>query len=261
MSLWLQLLLFGIPGILLYCGFYYWTPKLMSKGVPLIFSFWFFLWMPVILLLPLSIFLYWLDGGIMSISAFKERFHLIPIEGNDWFWVFGAVIFTIIFDQLLEPVGKYFARLRFFAPPSYLPAPFNPLKKFSVPPNKFFDVSLRKNWILLVLFVPIHIVAMFSEELMWRGYILPSQIDIFGAYAWIINGLLWAWVIHACLKWHFIGMLPGMLIAPWIAQHTDSTWASFAAHAIGNAPLWIILFIGILKSPLDKENNSVETSV
>ncbi|KGE17607.1 hypothetical protein [Paenibacillus wynnii] len=137
--------------------------------------------------------------------------------------IFGAVILTILFDQLLEPVGKFFARLRFFSPPSYLPAPF-----------KFFDVSLSKNWRLFILFVPIHILAMFSEELMWRGYILPLQINTFGDY-----------------------VIPGMLIAPWIAQHTGSTWASFAAHAI---PLWIILLLGILNSPLDEDNSSAETS-
>jgi len=259
MSLWGQLLLFGIPGILLYCGFYYWTPKLVSKGVPLIFSFWFFLWMPVIILLPLSILLYWIDGGIMSMQEFNARFHLVSFQGSDWFWVIGAVVVTIICDQLLEPVGKYFARIRFFSPPTYLPAPFNPLKKFSIPPTTFFNVSLRGNWILLGLFIPMHILAMFSEELMWRGYILPLQESTFGDYAWIINGLLWAWVIHACLKWHLIGMIPGMLITPWIAQHTGSTWASFAVHAIGNSPLWIILLVGILKGQVDKNNNIVET--
>lgn len=260
MSLWVQLLLFGIMDTLLYCGFYYWTPKLMSKGIPLIFSFWFFLWMPVIILLPLSVFFYWLDGGTMSIPVFKERFNLTPPIRSDWLLIFGAVILTILFDQLLEPVGKYFARKRFFSPPNYLPAPFNPLKKFSVPPKTFFDVPLRKNWRLLVLFVPIHILAMFCEELMWRGYILPLQINTFGTYAWVINGMLWAWVIHACLKWHFVGMIPGMLITPWIAQHTGSTWASFAAHTIGNSPLWIILLLGIMNSSLDKEINSAESS-
>lgn len=258
MSLLAQLLLFGIPGLLLYCGFYYWTPKLVSKGVSLIFSFWFFLWMPVFILLPLALFLYWLDGGTLSLPAIQERFRLLPFESRDWLWVLGSVLLTIVLDQLLEPIGKYFARLRFFSPPGYLPAPFNPLKKFTVPPSRFFGVSLKGNWKLLALFVPLHLLAMFCEEMMWRGYILPLQIDTYGSYAWLINGLLWAWVVHACLKWHFIGMVPGMLIAPWIAQHTGSTWASFAAHAIGNSPLWIILVAGILKSPPSKGHNVQE---
>ena len=43
-------------------------------------------------------------------------------------------------------------------------------------------------------------------------------------------------------------MIPSMLVAPLIAQYTQSTWASFAVHAIGNAPLWIILLIGIIKT-------------
>ncbi|MCM3293134.1 CPBP family intramembrane metalloprotease [Paenibacillus sp. MER 180] len=252
MSLWGQILLCGVVGALVYCGLYVWTPKLVNRGVSLLFSFWFFLWSPVLLLIPLSILLYWIDGGVLSLASFVERFRLTPINSQDWLWVIGAVVFTILFDQLLEPVGKYFARKRLFAPPPYLPAPFNPLKKFSIPPTEFFHTPLRRNGKLLAWFIPLHLIAMFSEELMWRGYMLPLQIELFGSYAWVVNGLLWAWLIHACLKWHFIGMLPGMLIAPWIAQYTGSTWASFAAHAIGNAPLWVLLWIGVMHTPTTK---------
>jgi membrane protease YdiL (CAAX protease family) len=248
MSIWTQLILFGIPGFFLYYGIYYGTPALIKRGIPLIYSFWFCLWMPVLILLPLSLILYWWDGGALSIEAIRERFRLNPIESSDWLWVFGAVILTIILDQALEPIGKFFARYRMFSPPSYLPAPFNPLKKMSFPPEEFFGVPLKGNWGLLAIFVPLHLLAMISEEFMWRGYILPLQEIMFGQWAWLVNGLLWAWIVHAALKWHFVGMIPSMLIAPWIAQYTESTWASFAAHAIGNSPLWFLLLYGILKA-------------
>jgi membrane protease YdiL (CAAX protease family) len=47
-------------------------------------------------------------------------------------------------------------------------------------------------------------------------------------------------------------MLPSMLIAPWIAQFTGSTWASFATHSIGNSLLWLLLILGIIKKPSKK---------
>jgi membrane protease YdiL (CAAX protease family) len=121
------------------------------------------------------------------------------------------------------------------------------LKKFTFPPKEFFAVELCGNWRLLLIFIPLHILAMFSEEIMWRGYILPLQEISFGNWAWVVNGILWAWIVHAALKWHFVGMLPSMLIAPYIAQQTGSTWASFAVHALGNSPLWILLLIGVIQ--------------
>ena len=249
MSIINQVMLYGIPGLIIYYGVFYGTPKLVNKGISLIYAFWFWLWAPVILLFPLSlVFFHYLEGGIFTIEAIIERFRLQPITKGDWMWIGFGVIFTIIFDQILEPIGKFLAKVKVLSPPEYLPAPFNPLVKFNLPPKDFFGVPLKGNWKLFIVFVPLHLIAMFSEEMMWRGYLLPLQENMFGNIAWIINGILWAWLLHIALKWHFIGMLPSMLIAPFIAQYTESTWASFAVHAIGNSPLWIILLIGIINS-------------
>jgi len=126
-----------------------------------------------------------------------------------------------------------------------------------LPPSEFFGVTLYGNWKMITIFIPLHLFAMFSEEIMWRGFFLPIQQEIFGNWAWIVNGLLWAWVVHACLKWHFINMLPSMLIAPWIAQCTSSTWASFATHAIGNSLLWILLLAGVIKKAKPQNINII----
>src|SRR5699024_12541374 len=77
-------------------------------------------------------------------------------------------------------------------------------------------------------------------------YLLPMQEIMFGNMAWVLNGLLWAWVLHIALKWHVIGMIPSMLAAQFIAHYTQSTWASFAVQAIGTVPLWFILIIGLI---------------
>lgn len=259
MSILLQILLFGVPGLLVYYGTFYGTPKLVKKGVPLVYAFWSWLWLPVLLLLPLSIMLFVVfEGGSLRIDMIVERFRLIPLTKGDWLWVGVAILATIVLDQLLEPIGKFLARIKGLAPPAYLPAPFHPLKRFSIPPKEFFGVPLKGNWKLLMVFIPLHILAMFSEEMMWRGFLLPIQETMFGEFAWVVNGLLWAWLLHMALKWHFVGMLPSMLIAPFIAQYTGSTWASFAVHAIGNSPLWIILLIGVIGSSGDK--NKAENS-
>ncbi|MEB2282117.1 CPBP family intramembrane metalloprotease [Lysinibacillus xylanilyticus] len=80
---------------------------------------------------------------------------------------------------------------------------------------------------MITIFIPLHLFAMLSEELMWRGFFLPIQQDIFGNWAWVVNGLLWAWGYSCLSEVAFYHMLPSMLIASWITQFTHSTWASF----------------------------------
>jgi len=249
MSLWTHVFIFAATGFLIYLGIFYGVPKLINKGIPSLYAFFGFLWTPVMLLFPLALCLFvFFEGGEITLDSIAERFRFNPIQGKDWLWVIAAVLVTVISDQLLEPVGKYFAKKKALAPPTYLPAPFNPLKKMSIPPREFFGVKLRGNWKLLLVFIPLHLLAMFTEEFMWRGYLLPLQESFFGGWAWVFNGLLWAWAVHAVLKWHFIGMVPGMLMAPLIAQYTQSTWASFIVHAVPNSMLWILLLLGVLGS-------------
>lgn len=245
-SIWFTLILFGIPGLVLYYGTFYGAPLLISKGVPQIISIMSFTWVTTILLIPLSLILYKHEGNEMSLRAFKNRFRLNPIPGKLWFLVIGALIVCLISDLSLDGIGRWLGRIHFFAPPDYLPVPFNPFLEINLPFKEFLGVQLKGNWGILFVFVPLHITAMLGEELMWRGYILPRQEVKFGKWAWLINGLFWAYILHACLKWQFIGMLPSMLLTPWIAQKCRSTWASAFVHILGNSPIWILILLGIL---------------
>ena len=56
------------------------------------------------------------------------------------------LVTTPLADQLLEPIGNHLARLKALAPPTYLPAPFNPLQKMAMSPRAFFGVALPGNW-------------------------------------------------------------------------------------------------------------------
>lgn len=263
MSIWLQLLIFGVTGFLIYLGVYFIVPKRIKRGKSSLVSFFGSLWLPVFLLTPLALLLYGtLEGGSLTLEQISTRFRFTAITGADWFWVIGGIVVTVVADQLLEPMGKKFAKVKALAPPDYLPAPFNPLDPLTLPLKRFFDVDLAGNWKLLLIFIPLHLVAMVSEEVMWRGFLLPIQENMFGGFAWVINGLLWAWLVHAILKWHFIGMLPGMLAAPLVAQMTQSTWSAVIVHVLPNAILWIILIWGVLnKPPKSSQDPNLSTSL
>ena len=239
-------LTFLLTGVVIYLGIYIVTPKLIKKGIPKVYAFWLSLWLPIFLLTPIALIHYrFIEQGGFTWDSIQDRFLLNPVEGINYLWIVLAIIGTIVLEELLQPISRYFAKKQLLAPPDYLPAPFNPLKKFTFPPETFFDVKLQGNYKLLMVFIPLHLLAMVSEEIMWRGYILPMQIEIFGSLAWVVNGLMWAYLVHLCLKWHFVAMLPGMLVVPFIAQMMNSTIAAFYVHAIPNMLLWIILWIGI----------------
>jgi hypothetical protein len=124
MSLWSHIAIFCVTGLLIYLGIFFGAPRLMDKGMPPLQAFFGFLWAPVMLLFPLALYLFVsVEGGVISYDSIVERFRFNPIQGKDWLWVVAAVLVTVISDQLLEPVGKYFAKKKAFAPPAYLPAP------------------------------------------------------------------------------------------------------------------------------------------
>ncbi len=243
----LHLIIFAVTGGLIYLSIYWGVPQLTERRVPSIYAFFGLLWAPILLLPPLALALFVrLEGGTLSPEAVATRFRLTPITDSGWIWVGMAVLVTVISEPAFEGLGRRLARIPLLAPPPHLPAPFNPLCRMEIPPRQFFGMTLKGNWRLLVAFIPMHLVAMFAEEMMWRGYMLPLQETMFGPWAWVINGVLWAWVVHAFLKWHLVGMLPGMLAAPLVAQVTGSTWASLIAHAVPNSLLWLLLLLGVL---------------
>lgn len=163
----------------------------------------------------------------------------------------GGVLLVLFFDFVVGealPVSKWLATVPGFSPPDHFPVLFHPFKEIQLPLETFLGVPLKGNWLFLSLTVVLHVYMMVSEEFLWRGYLLPRQQAAYGKYAWLVNGLLWAYLLHACLKWHFISFLPGMLITPWAAQKTQNTWVSCCLHIIPNSVLWFLLLHGVLQS-------------
>ena len=246
MPLWLSFILFGVPGAFIYWGMYNGVPLLVQNGIPLVVSF-ALLSLPGIGLLVASLVAYRLDGYSWNWAEFKDRFRLHAIKGKDWLWIIGIFLICTISDESLQVIGKWLATIPLFAPPDYLPPLFNPLKEVHLPLTEFLGASIKGNWGILALWIPLNLFSMIGEEFMWRGYILPRQELAHGKWAWVVNGLMWAFLIHACMKWHYIGMLPSMLLTPWLAQRMKNTSASAIVHIGGNAILfWMFLLIGVL---------------
>ena len=113
-SLWESVLLFGIPGLALYLGLYYGIPIFHRMGLPEIFLFPFFLWVPLISLLPVSLILFKREKRLQADLNLKRRFRLKKLTKKDWLWVIGGIIFVAIFDfVLMEPISIWMAAISF----------------------------------------------------------------------------------------------------------------------------------------------------
>ena len=128
-----------------------------------------------------------------------------------------------------------------FEPPRHLPAFIDPPVELDLVPTEFLGAPLRGNWWILLWWVALLFLSNLGEELVWRGYILPRQELSLGKGAWVVNGLEWNFLVHAVLKWQYLGMLPSMLPIPWLAQRTKNTWASFVVHCGGNLLIVVLL--------------------
>ena len=250
MPLWLSLIFFGIPGFIIYMLVYYGVPYLLNIGMPLVYAMPLLLTLPGILLIPVSLILYSVDNKKYHYNSFKERFRLYKIKGKEWLLVLLVFVLCLAADELLQPVGKWLAGIQFFSPPGYIDkvsAPLNPFKEFSFPITEFMGTTIKGNWLILLVWIPLNLMSMIGEELLWRGYILPRQEKRHKKYAFIINSLLWEFFIHACMKWNYIGMIPSMVLTPWIAQKLQNTTASMFVHIVGNILLFFLfILIGVL---------------
>ncbi len=243
--LWESILLFGIPGMVLYFTIEYGVPYIDQKGVPLIFSFTLALYGPLGLLIPASIIAYKLEGNEMSWSAFKKRFRLKAIQGKAWLWIIGIYIVVQIFEQMLSFTGKILASVPFFSPPKILPDFMNPTKEIIFPPIEFMGMPLEGNWWIALLFAVCLFFNMFGEEFWWRGYILPRQEIRHGKWTWLIHGVLWN-LFHVFWKWNLIALILPALSVSFVAYKLKNTTPGIIAHWIQNGLGLIMILLGVL---------------
>ncbi len=164
---WQALVLFGIPGIIVYLNIYLGVPFLVGLGVPLIICFPPLLLSPV--LLPASLVLYKREGNEISWTRLKERYRLNPIRGRQWLWVAGVFLCAQTFDIGfafigLDSVGRWLARFPLFAPPPYLPAFMDPRVELEVPFAEFLGAPLAGNWGILWWWLGLMMLSNLGEE-------------------------------------------------------------------------------------------------
>jgi hypothetical protein len=150
------------------------------------------------------------EGWPLRWGSIVKRLRLERMDAKAWLWTLGFTLLFLLAGLLLNMAGMYvYERLGFWPPDADLPLTNIP----------YYLVVLAFNVI--------------TEELWWRGYILPRQELAHAKYAWIVNGMLWPF-FHLYKWWAVPLMLLKEWMIPFVSQRTKSTTPALVIHFVSN---------------------------
>jgi membrane protease YdiL (CAAX protease family) len=159
------------------------------------------------------------EGMPLAWGALKERLRLKRMDGMAWKWTLPFLVLYLLLGLLLQMLAGFVYEGLGFWPPDA-------------------DIPLT-NIVYLLVLLPINIL---SEELWWRGYLLPRQELGHGKSAWLVNGVLWS-LFHFFKWWAVPFLLLKQWMLPLLVQRTRNTTPAILIHLVSNG-------IGVLLSIL-----------
>ena len=171
-----------------------------------------------VLLFLLTIIALRIEGWPLSWATLRDRLRFKRMDSTAWKWTLSFLLLYLVLGFLLNMLAQFMYEALGFWPPDA-------------------DIPLTNIPFLLIVFI----ANIFSEELMWRGFILPRQELEHGKLAWIVNGILWSF-FHIFKWWALPFLLLKQWMLPSIAQRTKNTMPAFLIHLVSNG-LGIVLSI------------------
>jgi membrane protease YdiL (CAAX protease family) len=234
--MWISLLFFGSAAVVLYLATHYIIPFLIrATGIHPALS-WFIVGGTVVFfpLFVTAIVASRLEGA-KTFSAIGIRLRLKAMGRGDWWWTLVGFIVIGITVGLIMFAGEWAAEMG-------LISSFNT----SPPFLEFEPFGVGQHWMLLI-WIPMFLLNIVGEELLWRGYILPRQELAHGKYAWVVNCVLWI-VFHIAFGWSLIAMtLPLLIVIPYLVQKRANTWIGVILHGGVNGPAFMAISLGWLQ--------------
>jgi membrane protease YdiL (CAAX protease family) len=168
----------------------------------------------------------WRELPEHSPGALKKRLRLHSMDRRDVIWVIGGLLAITTATAVILTLARYIN-------PNFRPSPW------------FLQHAPGLHAWVFAAWVPLFVSNILSEELCWRGYLLPRQEKRFGRTAWLSNGILW-WLFHWSFGWQImLTLLPITLLLPWIVQRRRNTWVGIIIHGIFNAAGFIAVATGV----------------
>jgi membrane protease YdiL (CAAX protease family) len=212
MPLWQSLLFFGVPALVGAGAHYIAWPYLVSLGLSQEDGYYCSTMIVFASLLIAALVAYVLEGNPVNWRCFSQRYRLRRMGWREWKWTLAGLLVYLPLAYLTTVLALAVYECLAFVPPD------------SGPSGPVTNVPLY------LLGLVLNIV---SEELWWRGYVLPRQELQYGRIAWLLHGVLWA-CFHGFKWWAVPFMLFTTWIVPFIAQRLKNTTPGLVSHMITN---------------------------
>jgi membrane protease YdiL (CAAX protease family) len=184
------------------------------------------------------------EGGDMHWSAIKDRLWLRTTtdprtaKKNNvlWLWLVPVIMVYALTNvaPIFQSVTDWWLRIL----PIREPAQYSTDILFEHPE------TLVGNWGFALAFLLVSILTM-SEEIVFRGILLPKMRGVFGRADWIANGVLFA-LYHLDRPWLMLShALYSTLTLALPARLFRSTWFSMAVH-FSQAFYFLFLIVGLV---------------
>jgi len=156
------------------------------------------------------------------------RLRFRRMDRGDWFWTLGAVALILGLTAAIQ-LG-----LQAWHGDVDLHPPF----------MAFDPLSPGRYWILAA-WLPFWVVNIMSEEVVWRGVLLPRQEAALGRHAWFANAVGWT-VFHVAFGWQLLAvLLPILFVLPYVVQRRGNSWIGVIVHAGINGPAFVAISLGL----------------
>ena len=212
MPFWQSLVFFGVPALVAALGQYVLYPFFARLGLSYENAYHCQMLVVFAFLLMAAVVAYVLEGNRLEWSSVRHRFRLHGLDRNGLKWTFGGIVTQAALSVVSTILAIQVYDFLDFTPPDIFP------------PGPIVNIPLM----MFVLFMNV-----VSEELWWRGIILPRQELQHGRVTWAIHGVLWAF-FHAFKWWGVPFMLFTTWIVPFISQRNKNNTPGIIIHFVIN---------------------------
>lgn len=230
-----------IPSTIAFIGFHFVLPQVVNSGTPVLIAYGY--------TASTMLFTVFVVGILLSIKEAKELnitiLTRLCFKNLDWKQTLIATLIAVIailLSLLAGPLNKIVVNLFNINIPSYLPFFLNPtIDPLTADPMVISSgISLLGRWDILSLFFITIFLNILTEEIYFRGWLLP-KLSKYGQWSWVINGTLFA-LYHTFQLW----LLPVILIASlcfaFLTYKSRSILPALIAHLVLNSLNLIVLF-------------------